>query len=281
MDTSEYHADTSRISATGLRYLHRSPAHYFANFLSPNRIIRPPTPAMILGTTVHCAILEPERFSRKYVCVADDEICKKIGTKNPRSTAEYKAWLKEFRADNADKEIVSLDDYNTVIDIRDAVWSHSHASKLLENVTAEKSIFFTDTDSGAMCKIRPDAIDTTSIDTPIIIELKTCENATPSVFGRQAINFGYHNQAALYVNGLMESGMSIKQPLHIFIAVEKEPPYAVALYYTPDRVLELGRYENAIDLKTYVDCINSGVWKGYNEELTPLQIPEWTFRQFK
>ena len=40
MTNEDYHADTSAISASGLKLFMRSPAHYYAAYLGPNRADR-------------------------------------------------------------------------------------------------------------------------------------------------------------------------------------------------------------------------------------------------
>ena len=71
MNNEQYHADTSAISASGLKLFMRSPAHYYAAYLDPNRVERQPTPAMRLGTATHCAILEPTRFNAEYAVIPE------------------------------------------------------------------------------------------------------------------------------------------------------------------------------------------------------------------
>ena len=279
MTAAAYHSDTQRIGSTGLKLLHRSPSHYYAQYLDPNRISKPPTPAMLLGIYTHCAILEPARFWDQYVCVDDAEICKSINAKNPRATVEYRRWYAEWSKSVNGKEVIASDDYKTIIAMRDAVWSNSNAATLLDGIVAERSIYFTDKRTGALCKARPDGIRLGLVQRPVILEIKTCENASPEAFGRQAFNYRYHSQAAFYVDGYIAAGISEELPIHITIAVEKEPPYAIALYLTPDNVLEIGRHENAKDLEIYVNCLRSGSWHGYDTAIVPLQLPTWALRQ--
>ena len=73
--------------------------------------------------------------------------------------------------------------------------------------------------------------------------------------------------------------MADELPAHIFLAIEKEPPYAAAMYLTPENVLALGRAENLIDLKTYVKCLQTGVWHGYADKVEPLQFPAWALQR--
>jgi len=42
MNNEQYHADTSAISASGLKLFARSPAHYYAAYLDPQRPERQP-----------------------------------------------------------------------------------------------------------------------------------------------------------------------------------------------------------------------------------------------
>lgn len=281
IDIVEYHADTTRISSTGLHYIHRSPAHYYAAYLDPKRVIKPPTPAMLMGTYIHCAILEPARFATQYCCINDKKILAELadsGVKNPRNTAKYREWVEAFKRENSDKEFIPAEEYLTVINVFDSVMSIANVAELLAGAIPEKAVLFTDPASGVACKIRPDALNTDLSDRPIIVEVKTCENASPVAFGKQALNHGYHNQAAFYVDGLAASGVAKETPLHVFLAIERDPPYACALYYTPDNVIELGRQENAVDLQIYRICRETNNWPGYSEEVTPLQFPAWVLK---
>lgn len=281
IDIAEYHAATDRISSTGLHYIHRSPAHYYAAYLDPKRIIKPPTPAMMMGTYIHCAILEPERFGTKYCCLDDVSVLLELsaaGVKNPRNTNKYRDWLEAFKRDNVDKELIPSEDYRTVTGVFNSISANPYVAELLAGAATEKAVLFTDPASGVACKIRPDALNTDLSDRSIILELKTCENASAAVFGNHARANGYHNQAAFYVDGLVASGFARQTPLHVFLAIEREPPYAHALYYTPDTVIELGRQENAVDLQTYKLCRETNTWPGYPEEVMPLQFPVWALK---
>jgi hypothetical protein len=64
-----------------------------------------------------------------------------------------------------------------------------------------------------------------------------------------------------------------------FILVENEPPFA-------SRVVELDRsaitrgHEALKPLKEkYAECVRTGKWPGYSEEITVLSLPAWTKRR--
>ena len=67
MTNEAYHSDVSRISKSGLDLIAKSPAHYYAKYLDPNREASQPTPAMRMGAITHSYILEPNQFSSNYV----------------------------------------------------------------------------------------------------------------------------------------------------------------------------------------------------------------------
>ena len=54
-----YHA-LKAVSPSQIKVLGRSPLHYFDQFLAEDREKREPTPAMLMGTALHTAVLEPE-----------------------------------------------------------------------------------------------------------------------------------------------------------------------------------------------------------------------------
>jgi len=238
----KYHADTKRISSSGLRLIHRSPAHYYAAYLDPDRKIPEPTPEMLLGTYTHCAVFEPDRFSKEH---------KDMG--------------------------ITPENLKKIEGMRKSVMNHPLIKILLggyDGIAAEKTIYFTDTESGARCKMRPDGIKTYPDGYSVIIELKTCQNALPDAFGQQALKYGYYNQAAFYVNGYMAAGLSDNRLEHLFIAVENTPPYACTTYITPEYLIQQGSRENVDDLKTYVKCLKTRNWPGYDSVMelnSPIQ----------
>ena len=56
MTNNEYHAHPA-LSASGLKLLNKTPAHYYAQYLAPDRVKPEPTKAMKLGTMIHTCLL--------------------------------------------------------------------------------------------------------------------------------------------------------------------------------------------------------------------------------
>ena len=92
MTNEAYHGDTTRISKSGLDLIAKSPAHYWSRYLDPNREKKEPTAAMLLGTAVHFAILEPEEFGRRY------QVLPEINKRSNAGKAEFEALMEHAKA---------------------------------------------------------------------------------------------------------------------------------------------------------------------------------------
>jgi exodeoxyribonuclease VIII len=82
------------------------------------------------------------------------------------------------------------------------------------------------------------------------------------------MKYRYHVQAAFYSQG-------INAEQFLFIAVEKKPPYCVAVYVTPPELIERGLTEAAEDLRLIATCRAENRWPGYGDEIQSLAVPNW------
>lgn len=265
-----YHGDTSRISKSGLDKIGHSPAHYYAAYLDPNRKERKTTAALVSGKAAHVATFEPHLFDAEYTVLDDSKICDEIGGAKPRSTTKYKDWYNDFTAQNQGKELLSAEDYEISKRVAEAVHKTRAIRDLIADGYAEQTFFFTDSETGAACKTRPDFIPRTQ---PVILDLKTTEDARGIQFGRSAKKYGYDIQAPFYCDGVNESIGSQVFSDFIFIAVEKEPPFAVGLYAISAADMHAGRSLYRDRLRQYQKAKMSGYWPAYSPEITPLLLP--------
>lgn len=272
MTNEAYHSDTSHISKSGLDLIAKSPLHYWDKYLNPKSLKKEETPAMFLGTAVHTAVLEPDKFDSEYLTLEDSQIIAQIGGKSPKATKKYKEWLAEITLQNAGKLILSSEQSETVKRISESVRAHGFAAELLQDGIAEQSFFFKDWETNAPCKIRPDWLSHYDL----ACDLKTTDDASPSAFMRSIVKYRYYVQAPFYLDGL-EVAQSRKFSDFVFIAVEKTPPYAVACYVLDKDTLQLGRSEYRRNLAVYMDCLKSGNWHGFSQEIEELRLPKYKF----
>lgn len=262
MTNSEYHSDTTRISKSGLDLIARSPAHYFQKYLSADRPPPTRTAALIEGSAFHTAVLEPHLFKDQFAI--EPELNKR--------TTKGKEDFELFVASNEGKTLIDSSTYDMVMRMRDSVHKHPAAAELLRIGFAEQTFVWTDPDTGAPCKCRPDFRTASGV----LLDLKSTENASTEEFGRSSYKYRYHVQAPFYSDGLEACGIQTEG--FAFIAVEKSPPYATVMYYVDDRIMSFGRDAYKRDLEKYVMCLESNQWPAYGEDIQPLQLPGWAFK---
>ncbi len=261
LDNAAYHRLTA-VSKSHLDQIARSPLHYWARYLDPNRVEPEPTPAMRLGTAVHTLTLEQDTFAERYVVAPNVD---------RRTKAGKEEWA-AFEAEAAGRELISADDRATISRMAEAVWTHPAAGALLKlKGKAEQSFLWTDEATGLECKCRPDWL---TDDGSLIVDLKTTEDASPAGFRKSIANFRYHVQAAWYLHGLEQA--TVRRPEgFIFICVEKKPPHAVAVYVADPEMWALGLDTAMRDLQRLAECHAACRWPGYSEEIEPISLPAW------
>jgi hypothetical protein len=236
-----------------------TPAHFMAH--KTGMVQREETEAMRLGSITHRAILEPETMAEAYHIKPD-------GMKF--STKEGKEW----QAAHEDKPIVSSDHDKSVKRMRDAVWNHPLAKRLLNGATTEQCFFAAD-DKNVVRKGRMDAVPKSG---NTIVDLKTCESADPEEFGKKVHQYRYHCQAAWYLKLAKLCGLDRKE--FVFICVEKSAPYCVACYTLEPQAIELGERLIMADYQRYLNCLESGEWPGYPAIIGGIGLPAYVYRKF-
>jgi len=262
MENADYHAHPA-ISKSHLDLIARSPLHYWARFIDPKRIIPEPTPAMRLGSALHTHVLELDKWDRDYA-VAPDAI-------DRRTKAGKEAWA-AFEADAAGKTMLSRDEADHVMHMGRAILSHPAAAMLLNLPgEAETTHMWTDGATGLECKCRPDWLTS---DGAIVVDLKTTEDASPAGFRKSIGQWRYGVQAAWYVHSL-EQTTGTRPMQFIFIAVEKKPPYAVAVYAADEQMIEHGMKTAMRDLQRIAECRAAERWPGYSDQIEMISLPAW------
>lgn len=217
-------------------------------------IYKEPTPAMLLGTLAHCAILEPDQFDLRYVVAPEI---------NKRTNAGKAEWA-EFEAANAGKVVITQDQYTQAQAMAEAIRNHPTASSFLSGGMAEQAYFWED-ENGELCKCKADYIQGDTI-----VDLKTCADASPSGFGRAVTNFKYHWQDAWYRDG-------IGAERFVFVAIEAAEPYVIEVYELGEESVQKGRDQINAAKERYVFHRDFEPYIGYTGHggITELHLPAW------
>jgi exodeoxyribonuclease VIII len=261
MDNADYHRH-SAVSKSHLDLVARSPLHYWARYVDPNRVESEPTAAMLLGTAVHTHILEPDEWTARYIAGPE--------ALDRRTKAGKEAWA-AFEADAAGRTVISRNDADLVLAMGRAVRNHPAAAMLLKLPgKAETTHKWIDAATGLQCKCRPDWLTT---DGSLIVDLKTTEDASPG-FRKSIANFRYHVQAAWYLDGV-EHATGRRPEQFLFVCVEKRAPYACAVYAADAEMIDAGAKQARLDLDTLAVCKAADAWPGYSDQIEPISLPAW------
>jgi hypothetical protein len=149
--------------------------------------------------------------------------------------------------------------------MRDAVMAHPVARELVTDHKAEQSVFWEEDNLALKC--RPDAWKP-----GILVDLKTTRSADPNEFGKTAHEFGYHQSAAHYIDGV-KAATGEELPFH-FVLVEKTEPYLVSVVELDIEAINIGRQLNDRAKRIYRECVEANTWPGYpNADL--ISLPMW------
>lgn len=261
-DNAAYHRHTA-VSKSHLDLVARSPLHYWARYLDPNRVEPEPTPAMVIGSALHTHVLELDTWDDLYVTLPDGI---------DRRTKQGKAEWESFSAASEGRTVLSKADAELVMRMGQAIYAHPAAAFLLQRPgQAERSYFWTDEGTELECKCRPDWMTN---DGQLIVDLKTTEDASPVGFRKSISAWRYHVQAAHYLTGVeVVTGQRPEQ--FIFICVEKKPPHAVAVYAASPEMVAAGERTAETDLARLALCRETGEWPGYSNQIETIDLPPW------
>ena len=257
MDDETYHGSVG-ISKSGLMLFEKNPMKYHWQYILGNK--QKGKKHFAVGKGFHMAALEPDKFALQY-------------TVGPDINKNTKAW-KAFIAENADKEVLSVSDYDQIMGMAESVRSHPIAANILSTGHAEVSIYAECPFTGELVKVRPDWWSG-----DIIADLKSTTDASPDKFFRDMYTFTYHVQSSMYpevANWLPD--------LHIndfvFIVTEKEPPYATAVYRASEEDKRIGYQRFRRNLDRYSTIKAKGIWPTYNDGMIiDTELPMYAKRQ--
>lgn len=256
--TFEEYLAINAINASGLKEVEKSEAHYWAAYLDPKREIKEPSQAMKLGTAIHTAILEPEKFNGTYAVAPDVD----------RRTKEGKEAYIAFMKDVGGLKVISSEDRDICKKIQEKIRGHALSETLFSGGKAEVTAVWNDMSTGVLCKARIDYMKD-----GVIVDLKSIESAAKKDFAKSCANYKWHMQAAWYVDGIFQ--ITGRRHEFIFGAYEKASPWACAFYYCDEAVIGEGRKRIDSAMTKYVLAKEKNLWPSYPEEIVSFTLPKW------
>ena len=207
----QYHSHNS-ISASGLKTIYKKSVYHFLNQQYKE------TPAMALGTAVHQAILEPDDFYDLY------HVIEKIDKRTKAGKLEFEKQMELAKG----KIILESDTHEIIKSILENFRKNDLAKKYCKGeIELSHYLKYKNID----VRVRPDCINRIS---NFICDVKTFQDNSPDAFKRDVYKWGYHLQAAFYMDMLGIDNFK-------FVAVTTTHPYTVEVYTLDDDTIEFGR----------------------------------------
>lgn len=262
LPADDYHADRTSVSSSGLRKLLAPgcPAQFKYD------LDHPPAPKkeFDLGHAAHLLVLGegPE------LEVIDFPDWKKAAARE----------LKELAYDEGKVPLLTKD-YEMVQAMAAALRQHPIAGGLLTpgSGIAERSIYFTDPATGIRCRVRPDFLKPLG-PMNLCVDYKTCADANPLAVSRAIRDRAYHQQDALYIDGIDAAMPADEGTRFVFVFQSKAAPHLITVRELTQQDRDIGRARNDRALRIYADCMSTGEWPDWTgpvTEIPTISMPSW------
>jgi hypothetical protein len=265
----EYHATPGVWSNSQKEVLIKSPPLFRGRFLT-GEFLRESSMEFDIGTVAHAALADPAGLDNVLAIIPPTA----LNEQGHRKGAAWKAWSDA----NAGKIQMKPGEAAPVQAMVRNVREHPKAAMLLDSPGhTEYTVTWRDEESGLLLRARPDKIAETDVGT-VLVDIKTTRTETPREFSNSIVKFGYHRQAAWYMEGCRELG--IFPVAFLFIVVDKSPAHECEVYQLDQRAIELGQQQNRAAINELAWRLKTNNWRqsGWGEVLT-IYLPEWAYRQ--
>jgi hypothetical protein len=164
-----------------------------------------------------------------------------------------------------------------------AIREHPLAGPLFAPGTgiAERSLYWTDPATGVRCRVRPDWLKQMPGLT-LAVDYKTTKDANPDAVSRAIRDYSYHQQDALYVDGIW-AALQPEDVRFVFVFQSKTAPYLITVRELTDQDRDIGRARNERALRIYKECLDTDTWPDWTgpvTEIPQISMPTWdTLRQ--
>jgi hypothetical protein len=272
IDEATYHG-RPELSSTEARLILDSPAKYRWKKDHPPLIS--PSKKFDIGSAVHSKVLG----TGYEAVVIPDEL---LASNGAISTTAAKTFVEETRA--AGKIPLKRTEFEPIDLAAEAVLAQPTARALFSQPggAAEVSVF-TEVD-GVPVRARFDFLPDQGEGRRVAVDLKTTVDASKRAFEKSVASYQYDVQRAWYLDALNAATGPIPhgaEPEMVFVAVEKEPPYLVAVHQIPASWAEKGHTKAAVARRLFAECTTAQTWPGYPVEVQLLDEPIWHVYEFE
>lgn len=250
-----YHADRGSLSSSGARKLLDCPAIFHHEQEQPPT----PKPQFDFGHVAHGLVLGVGLD----VVPVDAPDWKTKAAQEERKQAHAEGKVPLLVDDVAKAELMAQ-----------RVLEHETAAALLAVGDPEISGYWHDDVAPVRLRFRTDWLHP-GRSRIIAVDYKTSTSANPGKFAKSCADFGYHQQAAWYIDGLAETGAG-EDSAFLFIVQSKEPPHLVTVVELDPDDIDRGRRLNRRAINLYADCIADDQWPDYGQGIHQISLPGYS-----
>jgi hypothetical protein len=140
----------------------------------------------------------------------------------------------------------------------------------------EQSLFWVDGPSGVWRRSRLDWLPAGGgTGRAIVADYKTTLDASPDSIAKALERYGYHQQAAFYLDAGPALGLWGDDAAFVLVFQEKAPPYLVTVVEPDPSTLRIGRERNRRAIDLFAQCQATGRWPGYADDVLSIALPAW------
>jgi len=262
LDFKQYRSRTNFVSVSELKLFADSPYSYKQKYLDKAQPeIYKPSGDQEFGTLCHCILLEPKIFDSQYF-ISD--------VRKDERTKAYQ----EIKAQAGEKIILSPAEYERSLNVVEATKKEMRNEGLdFSDLKTEASIFVEKNKLFPLpVKGRYDLYDHNK---EIIFDYKTTK-LTPDheTIEKHILNFRYYWQAAFYCD-LHKAVTGRKPKDFVWIFQQTVFPYACAVYWTNQEMIDIGRLEYREKLQELRDCLKGNDFPVLRRQPRYISLPRF------
>lgn len=264
----EYHSKSQYISSSQVKTICKKSV---THFIEQEAIFGP---ALTIGSAFHGLVLEPEIFDKEFLVLHD-----KIDRRTKAGKQKH-AMMEKIAIENG-QELILKDDFLTIQRMARSVENNAEYTELLDNCKKEISIYIDDfqipgLDHKFQVRVRPDAYSGSPMNFAgktipnVVCDLKSCQDSSPRAFKSSIYMYGWHIQAAYYLDLLTHVSKSlfgddgVPFDTFYFLAVEKKHPYMAQMYELNKDMLEEGRRQYRKALRMWHTYLETNISTGFH-----------------
>jgi len=225
---AEYHAAMDRIGSSMLQVILASPAQYYRKYIGKDADGQPLEPhqqteALLLGSLLHCLVLEPEKYAVLYA-VEPPGIDRRTNAGKDKSA--------RFAMESIGKECVPHDLDQQARGMAAAIAADEDVQELMAGGIRERAIIWDE--DGITCKCKADVyVPDFTPELGLLLDVKSDKNPGPDNFlsrspGNSIRKYRYDMRLYHYSRGLL--ALTGKPCSVGLIAVGKDDPYDVFVH---------------------------------------------------